>query len=278
MHMNSAPHLRPEDRPEFERVLDDALRTAPGRPGFDGLGQRLSAEELRAMALAAAAAIAACAAAEYRHLTAVREELRRASASAGPAGEADGGESPGPGQPGSSGAPGTSKGAGLLATLSVLTPVLAGAAAVIFLAVGYLLTGLSPDLAIGRPMRNVGWAFAGLAAAGLLAASVSLVLTALRNSAVPPRPGTPPGTAALGEELARARAAWRRALLERGFLPFLREALAGQGGPRPGRASPTPRLGYSHPGFTSPAATPEEARTPPRYSSPDFTGPGHAPE
>ena len=29
MHMNSAPHLLNEDRAEFERILDEALRNAP---------------------------------------------------------------------------------------------------------------------------------------------------------------------------------------------------------------------------------------------------------
>ncbi|MBW1601724.1 hypothetical protein JJV70_06275 [Streptomyces sp. JJ66] len=253
MHMNSAPHLRLEDRQEFERVLDDALRTAHTRPGLDGVGQRLSPAQLRTMALGAAAAIAACAATEYEHFTAVRDQLRRGSGSGGPGLTESGG-------------------AGLFAVLSVLAPVLAGTAAVIFLAVGYTLTALSPDVALGEPMRNVGWVFAALAAAGLLAASVSLVRTALRNSASSPRPGTQAAQEPLAQELERARAAWRAALLDRGVLPFFRDALARADAPPAPGVSRTPRLGYSHPGFTSPRAT-EDTRTRPRYSSPDFTSP-----
>ncbi|WP_219091944.1 hypothetical protein [Streptomyces sp. JJ38] len=263
MHMNSAPHLRFEDRHEFERVLDDALHTASGRPGLDGIGRRLGSEQLRAMALAATASIASCAAAEYERFTTLREELRRSSR----------------GSPGLGGGTGETGGAGLFAMVSVLVPILAGAAAVIFLAVGYTLAAVSPDLTLADPMRSVGWVFAALAAAGLLAACISLVLTALRNSASSIRAGTGPGTAArhgdgtLEAEVDRAREAWRSALLDRGILPFLREALANA---EPATTAPeqsrTPRLGYSHPGFTSPAAT-EDTRTRPRYSSPDFSSP-----
>ncbi|MGD9485525.1 hypothetical protein WDH52_20130 [Streptomyces sp. TRM70308] len=265
MHMNSAPHLRAEDRPEFERVVDEALRTAHTRPGLDAIGRRLGPEQLRAMALGAAAAIAACAAAEYQHFTAVREESRHPGGSAaGPSG------GPGAGTGLAAGVAETG-GAGLFAVLSVLAPVLAGAAAVIFLAVGYTLTTFSPDLALGTPMRNVGWVFAGLTAVGLLAASVSLVLTASRNASSATRPGAVSGQETLAEELARARAAWRAALLDRGVLPFFREALANAEDAREPTPPRTPRLGYSHPGFTSPAAT-EDTRAP-RYSSPDFTSP-----
>lgn len=49
MHMNSAPHLLPEDRQEFARVLDEALRSANRRPELGAIGQRLNAEQLRTM-------------------------------------------------------------------------------------------------------------------------------------------------------------------------------------------------------------------------------------
>src|SRR4051812_34040586 len=78
MHMNSAPHLLNEDRPEFERILDEALRTAPNRPELAAVGQRLNPEQLRTMALNAAALISTAAATEYEHYTKVRDELRAA--------------------------------------------------------------------------------------------------------------------------------------------------------------------------------------------------------
>src|SRR5690606_24724709 len=78
MHMNSVPqHLLSEDRQEFERVLDEALRSAPHRPELAAVGQRLNTEQLRTMALGASAIITAAAAAEYQHYVKVREELRR---------------------------------------------------------------------------------------------------------------------------------------------------------------------------------------------------------
>lgn len=76
MHMNSAPHLLTEDRAEYERILDDALRNAHDRPDLAAVGQRLNAEQLRTMALNATALITTAAAAEYEHYTKIREEMR----------------------------------------------------------------------------------------------------------------------------------------------------------------------------------------------------------
>ncbi|NED09097.1 hypothetical protein G3I55_46575, partial [Streptomyces sp. SID6648] len=89
--------------------------------------------------------------------------------------------------------------------------------------------------------------------------------------------------------VARARAAWHEALLERGILPFLREALSDPGtaaalprtGPSP-NGSRMPHLGYGRPGFTSPDGGSDAGSRPsyssPDYSSPDFGGPEHRPE
>ncbi len=50
MHMNSVPqHLLSEDRQEYERILDEALRSAPHRPELAAVGQRLNPEQLRTM-------------------------------------------------------------------------------------------------------------------------------------------------------------------------------------------------------------------------------------
>ncbi|MEU6548771.1 hypothetical protein ABZ915_00575 [Streptomyces sp. NPDC046915] len=60
-----------------------------------------------------------------------------------------------------------------------------------------------------------------MTAAAVLAGAVGLVLTALRDA-------PPLQTGSQGEpsgEVERVREAWRDALLERGILPFLREAL-----------------------------------------------------
>nr|WP_101254015.1 hypothetical protein [Streptomyces barkulensis] len=287
MHMNTAPHLRPEDRPEFERVLDEALRAVRDRPE-PAAGRRLNTEQLRTAAIGAAAAIAACAAAEYEHFAALRDELRlpgHAPSSQGPARAAAG-------APGGSGSgPG---GAGLFATLSVLAPVLAGTAALIFLLVGHLLRVLDPEPSIAAQLRDAGWAFAALTAVSLLAACVALLVTAVRHGSGAIRAGGSSGQSALADEVARARTAWRTALLERGVLPFLHEALAApaaeaahaseaagpletsgiQGAGRPRPESRHPRLGYTHPGFSSPATkTPRDTGAGARFTSPDFTSP-----
>ncbi len=51
MHMNSVPqHLLSEDRQEYERILDEALRSAPPhRPELAATGRRLTTEQLRTM-------------------------------------------------------------------------------------------------------------------------------------------------------------------------------------------------------------------------------------
>ncbi|CAM5505226.1 Putative transmembrane protein OS=Streptomyces sp. ACT-1 OX=1609288 GN=SACT1_3948 PE=4 SV=1 [Streptomyces griseus subsp. griseus] len=85
----------------------------------------------------------------------------------------------------------------------------------------------------------------------------------------------------------RAREAWRHALLERGILPFLRDALAD---PTAGPAARTPhrsphripKVGYSRPDFSGPddgpAAGPRPTFTSPDFTSPDFGGPEHRPD
>ena len=310
MPMHSAPHLLCEDRPAFERVLDDALRTAHRRPDLAAIGQRLNAEQLRTMALSAATAIAACAEAEYQQLVRLRAELRRPgnapSVSGVPGTAAQNGAGTGsgaagvrgPGQGGGSsvgeklvGAMGgeslaEASGAGLMAVVSVLAPVLAATAAVIFLLLGYALRMLSPEPAVAGPIRSVGWVFAALAAAGVLVAMAGLLLTALRNGASSIRVsrgggrGADPGGSRLAEEVALARAAWREALLERGIVPFLREALADPNGAEQTPTAYVPqqpgsRLGYSHPGFSShpSSETTGETHSRPRFSSPDYSSP-----
>ncbi|WP_196943017.1 hypothetical protein [Streptomyces sclerotialus] len=226
--MNSAPHLLNEDREEFRRALDEALRTAADRPDLAATGMRLNTEQLRTMALSATTAIAACATAEYQHYVSLRAELR-SPASARPA--ASGGE---PGEGGTDGAGGAgvniatmgevaeATGAGLAAMVTVLAPVLAGIAAVLFLLIGYVLHTVSPDESLAQPLISVGWAFTGLTAATILIAMGGLVITALRNGATSLRASHP---SELAQEVERAKARWLQALQERGLRPFLLEAL-----------------------------------------------------
>ncbi|KQX49428.1 MULTISPECIES: hypothetical protein [unclassified Streptomyces] len=200
MHMNVAPHLLTEDRAEYERVLDDALSTAHARPDLDGVGTRLTVAQLRAMTLNATALVTAAAASEYDHFVKVREQRRAPAAPRIPTGTA------------------TTAGAGVVAIVTVMVPVLAGTTAVVLLLAGAVLHALTPTVRFGETLLTAGLVFAALAAAGLLSAGAGLLVTALRNAPAEALP--------LDVELTRAREAWRHALLERGILPFLRDALA----------------------------------------------------
>ncbi|MFJ2174239.1 hypothetical protein ACIQVO_34210 [Streptomyces sp. NPDC101062] len=281
MHMKSAPHLLSEDRADFERILGDVLRNAHERPDLATVGQRLNAEQLRTMALNATERITASAAAEYEHYAKIRGEFRSPGTAASvrdsvlePAEDDT-----------------TDSGAGLAAVITVLVPLLGGTAAAIFLLVGFLLKALDPAPAFADSMLAVGWFFAAVTALGILAAAVGLLVTALRNSSTQ-LPADETAGGELPDEVARAREAWRHALLERGILPFLRAALADPSAdpaaPSPPRTvKQLPKIGYSRPDFSSPDEGSTAGRRPnfsspdfsgPDFTSPDFGGPEHRPE
>ncbi|MFI2507929.1 hypothetical protein [Streptomyces sp. NPDC018972] len=286
MHMNSVPqHLLSEDRQEYERILDEALRSAPHHPELAAVGQRLNSEQLRTMALNATAIITAAAATEYQHYVKVREELRRPPASSTPSVRESGPGEPGTHAVGLAATMGEATGAGVVAVVAVLAPVLAGTAAAIFLLVGYVLRMLDPGAAFARTMLTTGWVFGAVTAVAILVAAVGLLLTALRNK--PSALGGP--YRELDGEVTRARDAWREALLKQGILPFLRDALtdpatvsALQHTAPPPPAGRIPHLGYGRPGFSSPEEGAARGTRPsyssPDYSSPDFGGPEHQPE
>ncbi|MFI6336168.1 hypothetical protein [Streptomyces sp. NPDC050535] len=287
MQMNSVPqHLLSEDRQDYERILDEALRSAPHHPELAAVGQRLNPEQLRTMALNATALITVAAAAEYQHYVKAREELRQPAPTTPSVRKEAGSAEPGSSAMGLAATVGEvteTAGAGAIAVVAVLAPVLAGTAAAIFLLVGYILKMLDPEPAFAKTLLTTGWVFGAITAAAILVAAVGLLLAALRNSSSSLQAGA---HGELDEEVARAREAWREALLERGIMPFLREALADPGSTALGRPSPTPsgrmpRLGYNRPGFSSPDGGPAAARpsfSSPDFSSPDFGGPEHQPE
>ncbi|MET8674533.1 hypothetical protein ABZV73_22750 [Streptomyces albidoflavus] len=297
MHMNSAPHLLNEDRAAYERLLDEALRTITHDEGHQRATPpgRLPVAELRRLALGGTAAITAAAATEYRHLLSLREELGETTTAGGATGDDP---APAPGGTGLTTAVSQmteATGAGALAVLAVLAPLLAGTAALIFLLVGYGLRMLDPAPALAQTLLTTGWVFAAFAAAALLAAGLALLLTALRNKAL--FPAAPVPADPLRREVQQAADAWERALTERGILPFLRttlaEAAASGPEPRPGKAvepadaTPAdeadrmPQLGYGRPGFSSPSESGQDRPAPdsrpsyqsPQFSSPDFSGP-----
>jgi hypothetical protein len=288
MHMNSVPqHLLSEDRQEYERILGEALRSAPQRPEFAAGLQRHNSEQLRTMALNATAIITAAAATEYQYYVKVRDEFRNPSSITTPAGEgtASGSSEPDGTAVGLAAAVGEAAGAGAGAIAAVLAPVLAGTAAVLFLLLGYVMKVVDPERAIAETLLTTGWVFGAVTAAAILVAAVGLLLTALRNHATALLDDG--ARSELSDEMTRAREAWREALLERGILPFLRDALAHPGPAvlvdpaRPAPPSRMPHLGYGRPSFTSPDSGGAGSRpsfTSPDFTSPDFGGPEHQPE
>lgn len=349
--MNSVPqYLLSEDRQEYERLLDEALRTAPHRPELAAVGRRLNPEQLRTIALNATALITAAAATEYQYYLQVRGEMRDpAYWSAGASRAISSTPSrfatrpaatgrPAPAEPGrriGETAPsigpasrrrigggvaaqrwarmpygrrllaavlglhvhpegpsdGTVKprrtdrasteagGSGALSFFAVSVAVLSGSVTAIFLLAGLALTLFSAQPEAARSMITAGWV------SGAMAAGTLVVLLATAHRRPTSLDDEPNGE--MSEKVAQAREAWRQALLERGILPFLREALAdphNAAAPMsapPAATSRVPHLGYDRPGFSRPEGGPPDSRptfTSPDYTSPDFGGPEQQPE
>ncbi|MER5861828.1 hypothetical protein [Kitasatospora sp. NPDC002040] len=255
--VNTTPHLLAEDRPDFDRALDEALRDARLTEALRAAEPHLNSAQLRTKAASMADLIAAPAEPEYQRYTALRD--------AGP-----------PAPLGLTDRLRSEDGAGLLPVLTVLTPILAGTGGVVLLLIGYALRGAAPELALAQAVVTAGWISLAVGGAALLVGGVGLLLTALRDSSTV-------ATVQDGE-LAEARRLWQLALRERALLPWLLANLYTDPAPLPAPRTPRPGApGYTSPGFTSPGVegvTEADGRTPrpaeftgPGYSPPDFTGP-----
>ncbi|MEU8868720.1 hypothetical protein AB0D23_47515 [Streptomyces umbrinus] len=165
-------------------------------------------------------------------------------------------------------------GAGRIAKLAAPAAVLTGMVTAIFFLVGLLLKMLSAESAAARSMISAGWLFGSVTLGGIVVYAVVWLLASRwlpAREPVPPR-RAPDGEAmshylSKGEQEIRAQEAWRKALLERGILPFLREAL---GVPRTAprhHTAPTSRL---------PKLGDDRSLVSPDYTSPDFGGPGQS--
>ena len=93
--------------------------------------------------------------------------------------------------------------AGGLAVVAVLTPILTGTAALIFLLVGYALKLLDPELAFAETMLTVGWLSGSVTAVAILGSAITLLFTALRNRP-PEQDLDPEATASTPAQNARA--------------------------------------------------------------------------
>ncbi|MFE7459624.1 hypothetical protein [Streptomyces sp. NPDC057554] len=226
--------LGDEDRSDYAEVLDEVLASAEVRRLLER--SEVGGGQLRIRALASAPHTARAAGAEYRAYA----ELRRELSGRGP------GSAPAPlSGPGHQERPG----AGALAVLGVLTPILAAVAAATFLLLGYGLRLTGSLAALADTLVRVGWISLTVAAATSLISIVALYRTAALQSAPVPPPG-----ADRSADLDRARRAWRTALRDKGIRPFLLQELAGAAGD--GAPGHGPRF------------------TPPAFAGPDFTGPG----
>nr|WP_239157615.1 hypothetical protein [Streptomyces sp. SID13726] len=98
----------------------------------------------------------------------------------------------------------------------VLAPLVAAVAATVLLLLGYVLRLTAPAVEFGGPVITAGWTLASVAAV-----TGGLSVWVLLRTALGQR----------GERsVARARERWRRALLERGVLPYLRGQLPDSAG------------------------------------------------
>jgi hypothetical protein len=114
---------------------------------------------------------------------------------------------------------------GLLPALAVLAPVLAAAATAVFLLLGHLL-GLGPSgRELGDALLTAGQTATVITAVTTAGGVLWLLVTAARHRATAPGPNHPTAPSGGAPGAAEAREAWRRALLERGILPFLRARL-----------------------------------------------------
>lgn len=203
--MNSPPHLRPEDRADFEQVLHLALNVADIRAARTDGRAETDADHLRDQVLAAQGPIAAAASGEYRKLLKARAGASRPSTLR-------------------LHRPSTTRGVGVwLPAVAVLAPLISAVAALILLLLGYGMRLAEGDVELAGALVAAGWVGAVLAAG-----TASIALAALLGTAIRRRAADAPShrLRTRGSEVQRAREAWRQALLERGILPYLREHLA----------------------------------------------------
>ncbi|GAA2274661.1 membrane protein [Streptomyces ruber] len=190
--MAGPSRLHPEDRADFEAVLELALSTADIRKALltDPTGR--AAGRLRARALAGTDEITAASGDAYGTYLALRSASSHDTERTG-----------------------TPDSGNLLPALLVLTPLVAAVSAAILLLLGYLLQLADTPATLPGSLVTAGWVLAFVAAVSTLVALAALVGTAVR------RRGGPPSA----ERLEQARLSWHQALLDQGLLPHLRRCI-----------------------------------------------------
>ncbi|GGR91090.1 MULTISPECIES: hypothetical protein [Streptomyces] len=236
--MGRPSRLGDEDRSDYASALDEVIASPEIRRLLERSG--VPGDRLRVRGLAAVARTAAAADAEYRRYAALRLHAQGGRRDRGPRPLSGPGDQERPG-------------AGVLAVLGVLTPVLAAVAAATFLLLGYGLRLADTLPALADTLVGVGWFSLVVAALAALVSVVALYRTAARQSAA-----AVPGPSADGSPaLAQAREAWLVALRDRGIRPFLLQELAEAEASAPGAGEGRGSR------FSSPA-----------FAGPDYSGPG----
>ncbi|KOT87248.1 hypothetical protein ADK86_36840 [Streptomyces sp. NRRL F-5755] len=131
--------------------------------------------------------------------------------------------------------PASSSKTGSIATTARRTPLLAGILTLFFLLIGVVLRAVDVAPSVARAAISTGWAFAAFTTVGVIAAMARLLRTARHNGSLLRRGPSfaedlnylqASETRQRAVEVALARDAWQKALMEHGILPFLRRALA----------------------------------------------------
>ncbi|MGW8375161.1 hypothetical protein [Streptomyces sp. ODS28] len=190
--------LKKADRPDFERILDQTLESEEVREAVQRAEEAPDTDQLRSGALGERAAIASVAAREYRDYRRLRARKTMTL--------------PSPRATGSAARTG-----GVLPALGVLVPSLTAVAAVLFLLLGLVLRLAGAQQALAGNLVTVGLIAAAVALVTVLVGLLWVLTAAVRNGSAPERSAA----AAADPEVARAREAWQRALLERGLRPYV---------------------------------------------------------
>ncbi|WP_416975440.1 hypothetical protein [Streptomyces sp. 4F14] len=98
-----------------------------------------------------------------------------------------------------------------LAALAVLTPIISATSAVFLLLAGYILQLADVSAPLPASLITAGWILATVAVLTTLLAVAAVFRTALRARRGPASPA----------DIEQARLEWKRALLERGLVPYL---------------------------------------------------------
>jgi hypothetical protein len=292
--MDIAPHMLAEDKPDYVRILDEALQSTHIRETLRAARGAVTTTQLHDRALRELDEISAGAGPEYLHYRSLREQLDRIGR--GPDTDRLGSTDPAQWV-----APDTpleaAERAGFSAMAAVLAPVLAWLSALVLWLTGLAVRAGSPHLALGHQLLTAAGVLAIAGGAALVVATVGLLLTARRDASAPPLHHRPE----LAADIATAREVWREALRDRAIMPYLERVLAANAAanhiPKPPSRSRvdlvrhSPRLGFTSPGFTSPGCEgitdglgeekPEKERedevyfSSPGFSSPEFTSPDY---